>query len=206
MLRVLLRNSIHTKKELHMKKEQKITQKDTKGSMMIEIPSNVEVSLLHNTLAIHGPLGTLSLCLDAFDPNACCSLKIEDNQLHLRSLRAPGVQLKSQLMSAFIGVTRGFVQFLQFVGVGYRARIEESDSGPVLDLKLGQTHQLLYTPPANVRLFLLKPTLLCVLGVSKEQVGLVAANIRKLKEPEPYKGKGICYLHENVRRKEGKKK
>jgi len=100
------------------------------------------------------------------------------------------------------GVTKGFEKELELRGVGYRAQMK----GTNLSMQLGFSHDVNYTPPEGIKIEAAKPTLIKVSGINKQQVGQVAAEIRSYRKPEPYKGKGVRYVGEFVRSKEGKKK
>jgi large subunit ribosomal protein L6 len=100
------------------------------------------------------------------------------------------------------GVTQGYEQKLEINGVGYRAALQ----GNVLNLQLGLSHDVNYPIPQGIKIVVEKPTLIAIQGIDKQLVGQVAAEIRSFRKPEPYKGKGVKYLEERIRRKEGKKK
>ena len=104
--------------------------------------------------------------------------------------------------STMIGVSAGFTRQLEISGVGYRAAMQ----GRNLQLQLGYSHDILYPIPENIQIACERPTLIAVTGADKQRVGQVAAEIRAYRGPEPYKGKGIKYADETIRRKEGKKK
>ena len=102
-----------------------------------------------------------------------------------------------------IGVTQGFEKKLDFTGVGYRAKVEKKDNKDELVLNVGFSHPVEIIAPENIN-FKVEKNVITVLGIDKEKVGQVAARIRKVRPPEPYKGKGIKYIDEQIRRKEGK--
>jgi len=213
---------------------------------IFSLPKNVTLSLQEtHVLRVEGPLGHIDFHLRQLDPNACCffSLNQEERTFSIatlrssRKIRALFGTLRSLFSSAFIGVSRGYLLYLELVGIGYRAQLEEksfpenkfcaersaldqstlASSAPsacaarssvqqILDVKVGQSHPLHYMPPADVRIFLPRSNSICIYGINKQRVASVAAKIRSLKAPEPYKGKGIRYPHETIILKQGKKK
>jgi len=171
----------------------------------LQIPLNVSVALDQDDVVIQGPVGKIILNSKKLNTKTTC-IKIEDKTLTLLSFEEKSNlgTLRSHFESAFQGVREGFSIFLDIVGVGYRASLEEKKQ--ILHLKVGHNCPISYEAPKNVRLFLIRPTRICVFGVSKELVTAVAAHIRSLKPPEPYKGKGIRLSTEIIILKEGKKK
>ena len=109
---------------------------------------------------------------------------------------------RTMVLNMITGVTEGFKKELELKGVGYRAQMK----GTNLSMQLGFSHDVDYTPPAGIKIEAPKPTQIIVTGIDKQQVGQVAAEIRSYRKPEPYKGKGVRYVGEYVRSKEGKKK
>lgn len=172
----------------------------------LKIPTDVSVALDQHDVVIQGPVGKIILNSEKLNPKTTC-IKIEENTLSLLSFEQKSNlgTLSSHFQSAFTGVTKGFSIFLDIVGVGYRATLEEKEK-QLLHLKVGHNYPISYEAPENVRLFCIQPTRICVFGASKELVTAVAAHIRSLRPPEPYKGKGIRLSTENVVLKEGKKK
>ena len=110
--------------------------------------------------------------------------------------------VRSQINNTIIGVTNGFEKELQLNGVGYKAALK----GKILELLLGFSHPINFPIPEDIKIELPKPTQIKISGISKQKVGQIAANIRSYRKPEPYKGKGVKYSNEIIRRKEGKKK
>ena len=100
------------------------------------------------------------------------------------------------------GISRGFLIYLKIVGIGYRAHLEQN----TLFLKLGYSHDIIYNIPSSIKIFLLDPTLLCLFGIDKNQLTQIASNLRKLRKPSVYKGKGIRLLNEKINIKTGKRK
>jgi large subunit ribosomal protein L6 len=171
------------------------------GRKAIEIPSGVDVSVDDSTVTVKGPLGTLQ---QRFHPDMRlivedAELRVErpdDERLH-RSLHGLTRTLIANMVE---GVTRGYEKRLEIVGVGYRAALR----GPDLELALGFSHPVTIAPPSGIEFEVPVPTRITVRGIDKQLVGEVAAGIRKVRKPEPYKGKGVRYEGEYVRKKAGK--
>jgi large subunit ribosomal protein L6 len=173
------------------------------GKKAVAIPSGVTVTLDGQTVAVKGPKGELSWTV-----SEDIEVKQEGSELTLTprndSQRARGMWGLSRTLIANMveGVSKGYEQTLELVGVGYRAAIE----GKVLQLQLGFSHDVNITPPEGVTFASSKQTEIKISGIDKQLVGETAAKIRRIRPPEPYKGKGVRYSGEKVRRKEGKKK
>ena len=173
------------------------------GKKPIELPSQVAVDVNGLTVSIKGPLGTDSVVM-----NAGIVVKKVDNTIVLEKngdpkdteLEAMHGMYRAVIANIVEGVTKGYERDLEIQGVGYRAQQQGSD----IQFHLGFSHPVIYKAPQGVQLVVVDPTKIKVKGISKEKVGQTAAEIRFLKEPEPYKGKGIRYKDENVRRKAGK--
>ena len=172
------------------------------GKRPIEIPSGVTVSIDPGRVAVAGPLGTLQqqvpqrIAIEQQDGQIVVTRPTErgeDRSLHglTRTLVANMVE----------GVTKGFEKKLEIQGVGYRANMRGSD----LELAVGFSHPVIVTPRAGITFEVPQPTQIIVKGIDKQMVGQTAAEIRKVRPPEPYKGKGIRYEGEHVRRKVGKR-
>ncbi|WP_411345108.1 50S ribosomal protein L6 [Paenibacillus sp. WLX1005] len=171
------------------------------GRKPIEVPSGVEVTLNNTTLTVKGPKGSLSRELHkdmkvVVEDNVITIERPSDNKLH-RSLHGTTRSVVSNMVS---GVTTGFSKALELVGVGYRA----SKSGEKIVLNVGYSHPVEITPEAGIEFDVPTNTRIVVNGIDKERVGAYAAKIRSVREPEPYKGKGIKYEGERILRKEGK--
>lgn len=171
------------------------------GRMPIVVPADVEVKIDGQLVAVKGPKGQLSreLHKDMIIRMENGSLLVErpsDNKLH-RSLHGLTRTLVNNMV---VGVTKGFERGLEMVGVGYRA----SKQGNKLVLAIGFSHPVEIEPLEGLEIEVPVPTKILVKGIDKEKVGALAANIRAVREPEPYKGKGIKYEGEFVRRKVGK--
>jgi len=174
------------------------------GKKPIVPPSGVTLQVNGQTCVSKGPKGTLSFQapdeVELVQDGATVSVRPrkEDDP---RS-RAMWGMARAVLASQVEGVSKGFEQGLELVGVGYRAALQ----GKRLQLQLGFSHDVIYDPPEGVSILVPKPTEIRISGVDKQVVGQVAAEIRKYRPPEPYKGKGVKRTGEYVRRKEGKKK
>ncbi|MEC1259894.1 50S ribosomal protein L6 [Bacillus swezeyi] len=171
------------------------------GKKLLEIPSGVTVTLNDNTVTVKGPKGELTR---TFHPDM--KIKIEDNVLTVerpsdnKEHRALHGTTRSIVGNMVEGVSKGFERGLELVGVGYRA----SKSGNKLVLNVGYSHPVEIVPENGIEIEVPSQTKIVVKGTDKERVGATAANIRAVRSPEPYKGKGIRYEGEMVRRKEGK--
>ena len=171
------------------------------GKKLLEIPSGVTVTLNDNTVTVKGPKGELTR---TFHPDM--KIKIEDNVLTVerpsdnKEHRALHGTTRSIIGNMVEGVSKGFERGLELVGVGYRA----SKSGNKLVLNVGYSHPVEIVPEEGIEIEVPSQTKVVVKGTDKERVGAIAANIRAVRSPEPYKGKGIRYEGEVVRRKEGK--
>ena len=171
------------------------------GKLPIEIPKGVTVTVEGNTVKVKGPRGELSRTI-----NSELSVELKDNTVIVsRPSDESGHKALHGLSRTLVanmveGVTKGFQKTLDIVGVGYRA--EARPYG--LQLALGFSHPVEYKAPAGIKLSAPQPTQIVVDGANKEVVGQVAAELRSLRPPEPYKGKGIKYAGEQIRRKAGK--
>ena len=173
------------------------------GKRTIEVPKGVTVALDGQTVSVKGPKGerswTVADEIEITQGDDGLNLTIrEDNQ---RSRAMWGLS-RTLVDNMVVGVTTGFEKSLDLVGVGYRAAMK----GNALSLQLGFSHDVDIQPPAGVTFAVPKQTEIKISGADKQAVGQIAAVIRKLRPPEPYKGKGVRYTGEKVRRKEGKKK
>jgi large subunit ribosomal protein L6 len=172
------------------------------GRKPIPVPSGVDVEIGRGTVTVKGPKGTLSERV-----NADITVALEDGQLTVSrptdrgDHRALHGLTRSLVANMVTGVTDGFEKRLEIQGVGYRAALRGSD----LEMQLGFSHPVSVTAPQGVTFEVPQPTQIVVRGISKQVVGEVAAQIRKWRPPEPYKGKGIRYADEQVVRKVGKR-
>ena len=171
----------------------------------IQIPENVFVSKQQDTLVFSGPLGSTAINLKKIDPFGSTGISLNQNatciSLITDSKSYQGL-LKKIFLNKIQGVTRGFLLYLKIVGIGYRASLQNN----TLLLKLGYSHDLMYNIPPSIKIFLIDSTLLCLFGIDKNQVTQIASNLRKLRKPSVYKGKGIRLLNEKIQIKTGKRK
>ena len=171
------------------------------GKLPIPIPAGVTVTVQQAHVAVEGPKGTLerslapSIAVRVEDGHVRCE-RPTDGREH-RSLHG---LTRSLIANMVAGVSQGYRKELELVGVGYRAQKQ----GEVLQLNLGFSHPVRVTPPAGIAIEVADPTHFAVTGINKELVGQIAADIRKIRPPEPYKGKGVLYRGERIRRKAGK--
>ena len=172
------------------------------GRSPIPVPSGVDVTIAPGTVTVKGPQGTLSRRIP--EP---ITIRQEENELLVerpndeRQNRALHGLVRSLVNNMVVGVSAGYTKELEIVGVGYRA----AAAGPSkLDLALGFSHPVSVDAPEGITFEVPAPTRIIVKGIDKEAVGQVAANIRKIRKPEPYKGKGVRYAGERVQRKAGK--
>lgn len=171
------------------------------GRKPIPVPNGVEVKIEGNKVTVKGPKGTLTR---DFHPDI--AVKLENNEVLVerpsdhRTHRALHGTTRSLIANMIEGVSNGFSKTLELVGVGYRA----TKKGNNVVLNVGYSHPVEVSPEEGIELEVPSATQIIVRGIDKQKVGAVAANIRSIREPEPYKGKGIKYSDERIRRKEGK--
>ena len=175
------------------------------GKINISIPEKVKVILSGDMINIEGPLGkkTLNIDLDMFDLkiNEGKDLSIKPKQNNQDTKRLWGMN-RSLINNAIIGTSKGYEKILELTGVGYRAALK----GNVLNLQLGFSHDINFDIPEGVKIQVEKQITLKISGTDKQQVGMVASEIKSIRPPEPYKGKGIKEQGQYILRKEGKKK
>jgi large subunit ribosomal protein L6 len=173
------------------------------GRMPIALPKEVKVTSDPSRVEVTGPKGLLTQLL----PQGI-SVSVDGGKILIqrandqRTSRALQGLMRSLIANMVTGVTKGFEKRLEIIGVGFRADLQ----GNALKLTLGFSHPILYPVPKGIKVEIDKQTLLTVKGIDKQQVGIVAAQLRSVKLPEPYKGKGIRYLGEKIRKKVGKTK
>lgn len=171
------------------------------GKMPVEVPSGVDLQIKGNTVSVKGPKGELSRQF-----HERVSLSVEEGVVTVgrqddeRESRALHGLSRALLANMVTGVSEGYRRELEIVGVGYRAALKGND----LELQLGFSHPVSIQAPEGITFEVPEPTKIAVIGIDKELVGQMAANIRKVRPPEPYKGKGVRYSGEHVRRKAGK--
>ena len=174
------------------------------GKYPVTVPAGVTVNINNNVVTVKGKLGELSCSFD----DSHIAAKLEDNKVVVTPLsqsmaaRALWGTTRANIHDLVKGVDEGFTKNLELVGVGYKARME----GNKLVLSLGFSHDVDFPAPQGIKISCESPTQIKIFGADKQLVGQVAAEIRKYRKPEPYKGKGVKYEGEYVRRKEGKKK
>jgi len=173
------------------------------GKLPIPVPSGVDVTVDDRLVTVKGPKGTLShtvaapITVDRGD-DGVLEVKRPNDERESRSLHGLTRTLIANMVT---GVTEGYEKKLEIVGVGYRVL----PKGPTqLEFQLGYSHPITFNAPEGITFTTEGPTKVGVLGIDKQLVGEVAANIRKLRKPEPYKGKGVRYAGEHIRRKVGK--
>ena len=175
------------------------------GKINISIPEKVKVILSGEMINIEGPLGkkSLSIDLDIFELkiNEGKDLSIKPKQNNQTTKRLWGMN-RSLINNAIIGTSKGYQKILELSGVGYRAALK----GNVLNLQLGFSHDINFDIPEGIKIQVEKQNILKISGTDKQQVGMVSSEIKSLRPPEPYKGKGIKEQGQYILRKEGKKK
>ena len=175
------------------------------GKIKISIPEKVKVILSGDIINIEGPLGKkkLNIDLEMFDLNINdgkdISIRPKNNLQNTKRLWGMN---RSLLNNAIIGTSKGYEKILELTGVGYRAALK----GNILNLQLGFSHDINFNIPEGVKIQVEKQIILKITGSDKQQVGMVAAEIKSIRPPEPYKGKGIKEQGQYILRKEGKKK
>jgi large subunit ribosomal protein L6 len=172
------------------------------GQSPITVPSGVDVTIEAGTITVKGPNGTLARDIpgeiSVRQDGELLVVERPDDERESRSLHG---LTRSLVNNMVVGVTSGYAKELEIVGVGYRA---EAQGPQRLRLALGYSHPILVDAPDGISFEVPGPTRVIVRGIDKEQVGQVAANIRALRKPEPYKGKGVRYQGERIIRKAGK--
>jgi large subunit ribosomal protein L6 len=173
------------------------------GKKAVTLPQGVTATVKDRDVKVKGPKGELSLrVVDGID------VKVEKDGISVTpremtdAMRAQWGMQRTLVSNLVEGVSKGFSQVLEINGVGYRAAVQ----GKNLQLQLGYSHDVIYPIPAGIDIKCEKPTIIVVSGSDRQKVGQVSAEIRGYRKPEPYKGKGIKYAEEKIRRKEGKKK
>jgi len=171
------------------------------GRMPVAIPSGVDVTIDGRQVTVKGPKGTLSLeivqPIEVKQADGTITVTRPSDEGEIRALHGLSRSLIANMVT---GVTDGYRKTLEIVGVGYRVQAKGKD----LEFSLGYSHPVPVSPPDGITFRVETPTRLVVEGIDKQQVGEVAANLRKLRKPDPYKGKGVRYQGEVVRRKAGK--
>jgi large subunit ribosomal protein L6 len=173
------------------------------GKKPVPLPKGVTAQVTDGTVSVKGPKGELKLKLVPEVEGAVAdgAIAISPREQTDRARAMWGMQ-RTLVNNLVLGVTEGFTEKLEVSGVGYRAAVQ----GKNLQLQLGFSHDVLHPIPAGIQIVCEKPTMITVTGIDKQLVGQTAAEIRSYRPPEPYKGKGVKYAGERIRRKEGKKK
>ncbi len=171
------------------------------GRMPVTVPSGVDVSINGRQVHVKGPKGELSLevpaPIEVTQADGAISVSRPSDEGEIRALHGLSRSLIANMVT---GVTDGYSKTMEIVGVGYRVQARGKD----LEFALGYSHPVPVTAPDGITFRVETPTRFVVEGIDKQQVGEVAANIRKLRKPDPYKGKGVKYQGEQIRRKVGK--
>ena len=175
------------------------------GKINITIPEKVKVILTGNNINIEGPQGkkTLNIDLNMFDLNIKDGkeVSIKPKKIDQNTKRLWGMN-RSLINNAIVGASKGYEKILELTGVGFRASLK----GKQLNLQLGFSHDINFDIPEGIKILVEKQTIIKISGFDKQQVGMIAAEIKGLRPPEPYKGKGIKEQGQYILRKEGKKK
>jgi large subunit ribosomal protein L6 len=171
------------------------------GRLPVQIPKGVDVTIEGRAVTVKGPKGELSMELaepiEIAQNDGVLTVTRPNDEGNVRALHGLSRTLVANMVT---GVTEGYSKTLEIVGVGYRVQAKGND----LEFSLGYSHPVPVIAPEGIKLRVETPTRLVVEGINKQQVGEVAANIRKLRKPDPYKGKGVRYAGEQIRRKVGK--
>jgi large subunit ribosomal protein L6 len=173
------------------------------GKKPVTIPKGVTASVNGQEVAVKGPKGELKHVLvdDVIAKLENGGIEVAPRQ-DTQNARAMWGMSRTLISNLMTGVTEGFTKKLEITGVGYRAAV----AGTNLQLQLGYSHDVVFPIPQGIQVVCSKPTEIVITGIDKQKVGQVAAEIRKFRPPEPYKGKGVRYAGEYILRKEGKKK
>ena len=173
------------------------------GNHPVTVPKGVDVSVEGQTVKVKGKLGSLQETLPGEVVIALedGSLAVKPREADKRGLQMWGLA-RTLVQNMVTGVSDGFTRRLEISGVGYRANVD----GDILNLQLGFSHDVNYPIPQGIKVVCEKPTSIAITGADKQKVGQMAAEIRAMRPPEPYKGKGVRYADEQILRKEGKKK
>jgi len=172
------------------------------GNRKIVIPEGVTVTVDNNVVTVKGPKGELSL-----EINRDINVTVNENELtvtrpnDLKIMKSLHGTTNANIKNMIVGVSEGYKSELEIVGVGYRFQVQ----GSKVNVNAGYSHPVIVDVPADLKVEQVNATEIAISGIDKQKVSEFAANIRKIRKPEPYKGKGIRYKGEYIRRKEGKK-
>jgi large subunit ribosomal protein L6 len=173
------------------------------GKYPVPVPAGVEIQIVDQILTAKGKLGSLSLTVSPeISTTVEAGTVVVTPANETKRARMLWGTTRALVNNMVTGVSKGFSVGLEINGVGYRAAVQ----GKILNLQLGYSHDINFDIPSDVTITCEKPTAITVTGADKQRVGAVAAKIRSFRRPEPYKGKGVKYTTETIRRKEGKKK
>jgi large subunit ribosomal protein L6 len=171
------------------------------GRSPVVVPAGVDVTITGRDVIVKGPKGSLSMSvaspIEVKQDDGVITVTRPSDEGEIRALHGLSRSLIANMVT---GVTSGYAKTLEIVGVGYRVQARGKD----LEFALGFSHPVMVSPPEGITFRVETPTRFVVEGIDKQQVGEVAANIRKLRKPDPYKGKGVRYAGEQIRRKAGK--
>ncbi len=171
------------------------------GKKLVAIPKDVKIEIKDGSVCVEGPKGKLTLKL-----SDRISLEIKDAELLVKRVADTKIDkslhglFRALIVNMIVGVTQGYLKELEIQGVGFKAAV----AGDKLNMTLGYSHTVNYVIPAGIKIETPKPTQLLIKGIDKELIGEVASEIRAFYPPEPYKGKGIRYVGEHVKKKIGK--
>ncbi|MBN1633897.1 MAG: 50S ribosomal protein L6 [Ignavibacteria bacterium] len=172
------------------------------GKKPVTFSKDVKITKTGNSIEVSGPKGKLSIEVDDL-----IDVEIKENEVvfsrknEMKKTRALHGLYRSLLQNMVTGCTDGYTKKLELVGIGYKAELKNENK---LILQLGYSHSILFIPPSEIKLEVPVPTQIIISGIDKQLVGAIAAKIRSFRKPEPYKGKGIKYDTEFIRRKAGK--
>lgn len=172
------------------------------GKLPVAVPSGVDVTIAGQTVTVKGPKGTLATTISepirlGRDDDGAVTVARPDDDRRSRSLHGLSRTLVQNMV---VGVTEGYERKMEIYGVGYRVQLKGSD----LEFALGYSHSVPIAAPEGISFAVESPTRFSITGIDKQKVGQIAANIRRLRRPDPYKGKGVRYAGEQIRRKVGK--
>lgn len=170
------------------------------GKKIIEVPAGVKVNVVNSTVSVEGAKGKLSSEISPLIELVQEGQKIECKFKGTQEQKSIHGITRTMITNMILGCVEGFKRVLEINGVGYRAAV----SGQTLDLSLGFSHPIKYAIPQGITIAVEKQTIVTISGANKQLVGQVAAEIRELRKPEPYKGKGVKYQEEVIKRKAGK--